>query len=72
MADVRRAVPGATSGQLLRVVGVADLATMRPRSGGLYPMVHDALGHYAGFITGWSDWITTCGCIAHSEHGFKH
>lgn len=37
---------------LLGALSVAELATMRPRSGGLYPMVHDALGPYAGFITG--------------------
>ena len=49
---------------LLGALCVAELATMRPRSGGLYPMVHDALGPYAGFITGWSDWISTCGSIA--------
>lgn len=49
---------------LLGALSVAELATMRPRSGGLYPMVHDALGPYAGFITGWSDWIATCGSMA--------
>lgn len=49
---------------LLGALSVAELATMRPRSGGLYPMVHDALGSYAGFITGWSDWISTCGSMA--------
>ena len=49
---------------LLGALSVAELATMRPRSGGVYPMVHDALGPYAGFIAGWSDWISTCGSMA--------
>ena len=49
---------------LLGALCVSELATMRPRSGGVYPMVHDALGSYAGFITGWSDWISNCGSMA--------
>ena len=49
---------------LLGALSVGELATMRPRSGGVYPMVHDALGPYAGFIAGWSDWISTCGSMA--------
>jgi APA family basic amino acid/polyamine antiporter len=43
---------------------VAELAAMRPRSGGLYPLVHDALGTYPGFIVGWTDWLATCGSMA--------
>src|SRR5215471_17546027 len=34
---------------------------MMPRSGGQYVFAHDALGDYAGFVVGWSDWISTCG-----------
>jgi APA family basic amino acid/polyamine antiporter len=49
---------------LLGALTVAELAAMRPRSGGLYPLVHDALGEYPGFIVGWSDWLTTCGSMA--------
>ena len=35
-----------------------------PRSGGLYPLVHDALGEYPDFIVGWTDWLATCGSMA--------
>ena len=48
---------------LLGALTVAELAAMRPRSGGLYPMVHDALGHFPGFVVGWTDWLTTCGSM---------
>ncbi|HEY3138413.1 MAG TPA: APC family permease [Blastocatellia bacterium] len=46
---------------LLGAISVAELGTMIPRSGGQYVFAHDALGDYAGFIVGWSDWISTCG-----------
>ncbi|HJZ69813.1 MAG TPA: APC family permease [Blastocatellia bacterium] len=46
---------------LLGAVSIAELGTMIPRSGGQYVFAHDALGDYAGFIVGWSDWISTCG-----------
>src|SRR5688500_6485382 len=49
---------------LLGALTVAELAAMRPRSGGLYPVVHDALGEYPGFIVGWTDWLATCGSMA--------
>ncbi|PYQ60830.1 MAG: hypothetical protein DMF58_06955 [Acidobacteria bacterium] len=35
-----------------------------PRSGGQYVFVRHALGDYAGFIVGWSDWVSTCGTTA--------
>ena len=44
---------------LLGALTVAELAAMRPRSGGLYPLVHDAIGGYAGFVAGWTDWPWT-------------
>jgi APA family basic amino acid/polyamine antiporter len=34
---------------------------MIPRSGGQYVFSRYALGEYAGFIVGWSDWISSCG-----------
>src|SRR5438552_12130878 len=37
---------------------------MTPLSGGQYVFVRRALGDYAGFIVGWSDWISTCGTTA--------
>jgi len=49
---------------LLGALTVAELSAMRPRSGGLYPMVHHALGPYLGFVSGWADWISTCCSIA--------
>lgn len=49
---------------LLGALTIAELAARRPRSGGLYPMVHDALGDYPGFIVGWGDWLATCGSMA--------
>ncbi|HEX8920682.1 MAG TPA: APC family permease, partial [Pyrinomonadaceae bacterium] len=33
-------------------------------SGGFYVFAHRALGNYAGFVVGWSDWLSTCGTIA--------
>jgi basic amino acid/polyamine antiporter, APA family len=49
---------------LMGTVSVAELGTMIPRSGGFYVFAHRALGDYAGFIVGWSDWLSTCGTIA--------
>ena len=46
---------------LLGAISIAELGTMIPRSGGQYVFAHHALGDYAGFIVGWSDWISTCG-----------
>jgi len=37
---------------------------MIPRSGGQYVYARRALGDYAGFVIGWSDWISTCGSMA--------
>jgi APA family basic amino acid/polyamine antiporter len=49
---------------LLGALSVAEISAMRPRSGGLFPLVHHALGPYLGFVSGWSDWIASCGSIA--------
>lgn len=49
---------------LLGAVQIAELGTMLPRSGGQYVFARYALGEYAGFISGWSDWISTCGSAA--------
>jgi APA family basic amino acid/polyamine antiporter len=48
----------------LGAVSLAELGTMVPRSGGQYVFAHDALGEYAGFVVGWSDWLSTCGSTA--------
>ena len=49
---------------LLGAAQIAELGTMIPRSGGQYVFARHALGEYAGFVVGWSDWISTCGSTA--------
>jgi APA family basic amino acid/polyamine antiporter len=49
---------------LLGANALSELATVVPRSGGQYVFVRRGLGDYAGFIVGWSDWISTCGTTA--------
>jgi APA family basic amino acid/polyamine antiporter len=49
---------------LLGAFSLAELGAMIPRSGGQYVFARYALGEYAGFIVGWSDWISTCGSAA--------
>lgn len=45
-------------------LSIAELGAMLPRSGGQYVFARYGLGEYAGFIVGWSDWISTCGTIS--------
>lgn len=49
---------------LLGAICLAELGAMIPKSGGQYVFARYALGEYAGFIVGWSDWISTCGSAA--------
>jgi APA family basic amino acid/polyamine antiporter len=49
---------------LLGAISLAELGTAIPRSGGQYVFAHRALGPYAGFVVGWSDWLSTCGSTA--------
>ena len=49
---------------LLGAFSLAELGAMIPRSGGQYVFARHALGEYAGFLVGWSDWISTCGSTA--------
>ena len=49
---------------LLGANALSELGTLMPRSGGQYVFVRHALGDYAGFIVGWSDWVSTCGTMA--------
>jgi APA family basic amino acid/polyamine antiporter len=49
---------------LLGAIQLAELGTMLPRSGGQYVFARYALGEYAGFVVGWTDWISTCGSTA--------
>src|SRR5437016_5255910 len=43
---------------------MAELGAAIPRSGGQYNFSRRAIGEYAGFIVGWSDWLSTCGTAA--------
>jgi len=49
---------------LLGAVQIAELGTTLPESGGQYVFARHALGEYAGFVVGWSDWLSTCGSTA--------
>jgi APA family basic amino acid/polyamine antiporter len=49
---------------LLGAISLAEPGAMVARSGGQYPFVRRGLGEYAGFVCGWSDWISTCAPIA--------
>jgi len=46
---------------LMAAFSVAELGAMLPRSGGHYVFPREALGDYAGFVVGWSDWLSNCG-----------
>jgi basic amino acid/polyamine antiporter, APA family len=46
---------------LVSAFQLAELGSAIPSSGGQYNFSRRALGDYAGFIVGWSDWLSTCG-----------
>src|ERR1700751_5941226 len=72
--DIAQALPNAilflgiwVIGGLYALFGASSLAELGaaiPRSGGQYNFARRALGDYAGFIVGWSDWLSTCGTAA--------
>jgi APA family basic amino acid/polyamine antiporter len=49
---------------LLGASSLAELGAAIPRSGGQYNFSRRAIGDYAGFVVGWSDWLSTCGTSA--------
>jgi APA family basic amino acid/polyamine antiporter len=49
---------------LLGALSLAELGAMVPQSGGQYVFVRRALGEYAGFAVGWSDWLSSCAALA--------
>jgi basic amino acid/polyamine antiporter, APA family len=49
---------------LLGALTVAEMGAMRPRSGGMYPLVRDGLGPFPGFVAGWTDWFIIAGSAA--------
>jgi APA family basic amino acid/polyamine antiporter len=55
------------AGGLYALIGsfsLSELGAMIPREGGQYVFARRALGDYAGFIVGWSDWVSCCSSIA--------
>jgi APA family basic amino acid/polyamine antiporter len=46
---------------LISAFQLAELGAAIPRSGGQYNFSRRAIGDFAGFIVGWSDWLSTCG-----------
>jgi APA family basic amino acid/polyamine antiporter len=50
---------------IMGVASYAELATMLPKAGGAYNYVKRAFGDYAGFITGWFDYIMNSICPAY-------
>ncbi len=48
----------------LGAVSLAELGAMLPRSGGQYNFARHAFGRYAGFVVGWTDWLSTAGSTA--------
>jgi APA family basic amino acid/polyamine antiporter len=49
---------------LLGVISFAELGVVVPRSGGQYVFAERAFGPYAGFIIGWSDWVSSIAAYA--------
>lgn len=43
---------------------MAELAAALPKSGGQYVYARRALGEYAGFVIGWTDWLSSAASIA--------
>lgn len=67
LPDVRLFLGAWVVGGLYALLGansIAELGTMVPRSGGQYVFARRAFGDYAGFVIGWSDWVSTCGSVA--------
>ena len=48
----------------LGVASLAELGVRMPRSGGQYVFAQTVFGPFAGFVVGWSDWVSTCASAA--------
>ena len=46
---------------LVSAFQLAELGSAIAKSGGQYNFSRRAIGDFAGFIVGWSDWLSTCG-----------
>lgn len=49
---------------LCGAMAMAELAAALPKSGGQYVYARRALGEYAGFVIGWTDWLSSSASIA--------
>jgi basic amino acid/polyamine antiporter, APA family len=49
---------------LLGAFSLSELSVMSPRSGGYYVFARRALGEFAGFTVGWTDFLAQCGSTA--------
>lgn len=49
---------------LLGASSMAEAGAAIPRSGGQYNFARRGIGEYAGFLVGWSDWVSTAGTNA--------
>ncbi len=49
---------------MVSAFSLAELGAMIPRAGGQFVFARRALGDYAGFIVGWSDWTSNCSALA--------
>jgi APA family basic amino acid/polyamine antiporter len=49
---------------LLGATVYSELGAMMPRSGGMYVFAQRALGDYAGFFVGYTNWLADCAAIA--------
>jgi basic amino acid/polyamine antiporter, APA family len=50
----------------LGAANVSELATMIPRAGGFYVYAREAMGDYAGFAVGWSDFLGNVAPVAYA------
>lgn len=48
----------------LGVASMAELGVLMPRSGGQYVFARQVFGPYAGFVVGWSDWVSSSASAA--------
>ena len=49
---------------LVSAFQLAELGSAIPKSGGQYNFSRRGIGDFAGFIVGWSDWLSTCSSTA--------
>jgi basic amino acid/polyamine antiporter, APA family len=49
---------------LVSALQLAELGAAIPRSGGQYNFSRRGIGDFAGFVVGWSDWLSTCSSTA--------